>query len=817
MDKTKYGRYFYYVISVLFLIIGLFGINRLTIKADLPFSYSHRENHVFSTEHFDKVEIGDIILTVDGIYIKSIYQLETLLDSKSIGEDTNLEIKTSSNPDFAQHVHLVRYYRNLNFILISLLVGLSFWIASVFLIVKKFGEKSVTALFWILMLFSLATMTSPGKYFPDNDLTAYIVRALHVSSYFLGSVAFLHFTFIFPRIRIKKYMFAILILYSISFIFSIVLIIVQLLSISEITSNWIFTMDSLWNLTEALLLIFIFSGGVNLYLYYRNRSDRPERKRTEWIFWGLAAGACPFLLLWLLPRLLGFNELIPEEYLLVFMILVPVFFATAVVKYHVFEIDVFIKKSILYSSLTFITVFIYFALISIITFFANELMKEYSNLLSVFMILLIAFIFNPLQNKLRHYIDRIFYREKYNFEKTVSSFTAGIKDKNSISELSRYVITQIENIIPVKKIALVAAMESENRFRVLSQNNFTDIGKFISAVNVSEIISDPVKLSAVNDKVEPGILTESNLNEGLDKWKINIIFPFVPEPKDTSGALILGNKLSELRYTTSDIEILNVLISNISLAFKKLQLQRKVVLEEMEISRLEEINKMMAYYVSSVSHDLKTPLTSIKMFTEILKEQSEFQNGNSFEYLNIIEGESERLSRLINNVLNYAKIENGIKEYNFERLDLNECIEDVLKIMEYQFLMDKFKPEKCLQGNIFITADKDALKETLINLISNSIKYSLNKKIIRISSGIEKEYGIVKIEDEGIGISQEEIKNIFKPFIRSKDSKVKHTGGAGIGLSIVKSIMDAHKGKIKAESILRKGSSFVLYFRLSEI
>jgi len=817
METGKYGRYFYYVISVLFLIIGLSGINRLMIKADLPFTYSYRDDHICSDEQFDKIKKEEIIQSLDGIDIKSIYQLESLLDRKSIGEDTELEIRTSSDSILTQHVHLVRYYRNLNFILISLLVGLSFWAASVFLIIKKYGDKSVTALFWVLMLFSAATMTSPGKYFPGFDITALIVRAFHVSTYFLGAVAFLHFTFIFPHIRVNRYRVIISILYLFSIPLSIVLVAVQILSVTNIYSDWIFRMDKLWNLTEILLLILIFSGGVNLYLYNRNKAARTDKAKTEWIFWGLAVGACPFLLLWLLPRVLGFHELISEEYLLSFMILVPVFFATAVIKYHVFEIDVFIKKSILYSSLTFITVFIYFALITVITFFANDLMKKYSNLLVAFLILLIAFIFNPLQNKLRQFIDRIFYREKYNFEKTVSNFTEGIKDKHTISELSRYVISQIGKIIPVNKIAIVAVMESENRFRVLSQNNFTDIGNFISVVKVNEIITEPVGISALKEKVEPGILTEISLNENLRKWEINIIFPFVPEPKDTAGALILGNKLSELRYTLHDIEILKVLISNISLAFKKLQLQRKVLIEEMEISRLEEINKLMAYYVSSVSHDLKTPLTSIKMFTEILKDQTEFKNGNSFDYLNIIEGESERLSRLINNVLNFAKIENGIKEYTFERIDMNESIEEVIKLMDYQFAMDKFKLEKCLPGNIFITADKDALKEALINLISNSIKYSVKKKIIRISSRMENGFGIVKIEDEGIGIAQDEIKKIFKPFIRSKNSDVKHTGGAGIGLSIVKSIIDAHKGRIKVESTLGKGSSFSLYFRLSEI
>lgn len=815
MDTKKNGRYFYYVISVLFLLIGLSGINRLIIKADLPFSYSCQSGYIFSTEHFDEISPGDTILSLNGIKLRSLFQLETILDEGLIGQDTDLEIVSENNIKFTQQVHLARYYRSYDFIIVSLLVGLSFWVTSVFLISKKYGERSVTVLFWVLMLFSLTTMTSPGKYFPGSDWIAYLIRAFHVSSYFLGAVTFVHFTFIFPRIRIKSFNPFNKILYSVSFLFCAALIFVQIKSISNYASGWVFTMEKLWEITEIILLISMITGAVNLYLYYRKIIDRAERKKIEWIFWGIAAGACPFLLLWLLPRLLGFKEFIPEEFLLAFLVLVPAFFAMAVVRYHVFEIDVFVKKSILYSSLTFITIILYFGIVTVITFFANELMKEYGNLVSIFLILLIAVIFNPLQIRLRSFIDRIFYRENYDFEKTVSDFSAGIKNQNTITGLSKFVIAEIEKIIPVKKIALIAVTQPENRIRILSQNNFDDLPEFISAFRVRHLMtSDPAKIISLKEKVEPGIYEENIMTEVLKKWKINVVIPFVPEPKDTAGAVLLGDKLSEMRYSKQDIEIMNVLISNIALAFKKLQLQRKLVLEELEISRLEEINKLMTYYVSSVSHDLKTPLTSIKMFTEILKEQEHFNNGRAYEYLNIIEGESERLSRLINNVLNYTKIENGIKDYSFGKVNLTDCIEEVLKIMEYQFMMENFRIEKSPGLDIFIYADKDAVKEALINLLSNAIKYSPEKKIIRVSSMIENEYAIVKIEDEGIGISQEDIKNIFKPFVRMKNSKIKHTGGAGIGLSIVKNIMKVHKGKIQVESSPGKGSSFSLYFRL---
>ena len=812
MDNVKYGKYFFYLISVLFLIISLFGINRLITKADLPFNYTFLDTNLIASESYEEINKGDMILSVDEIKIKSIFQLETILDGKSIGQDTDLEIATPENSIFKLQVHLARYYWDLNFIIISFFAGLSFWVTSVFLIAKKYGGKIVTVLFWVMMMFSIATMTSPGNYFPGFDPVALIVRIFHVASYFLGAVLFFHFTFIFPRARSNNYHIFLYILYALSILFCITLITVQLLSISNNASGWVFIMENLWEITGTLLLIFVITGALNLFLYYRKISDIADKKKTEWIFWGLCAGAFPFLLLYLLPSLLGLKEIIPEEFLLAFLVLVPVFFAMAVVKYHVFEIEIFIKKSILYSAITIIVIVIYFFGITIIKYFAGDLMTENGDLVSICLILLAVFIFNPVQNWLKYFIDKNLYKENYNFEKAVSNFSAGIKDKNTISELSKFVIKEIEKIIPVKKIAFVASTEKGDRLRILAQNNFDDLKKYISAVRVNQINTDFNRIIAVKNKVEPGAEINEAMTDVLNRWKIDIVIPFVIESKNNIGAILLGEKLSGLRFMNTDIEILKVLISSLTLAYKKLQLQEKVVLEELEISRLEDFNDKMSYYVSSVSHDLKTPITSIKMFTEILKEHNNFKNENASEYLDIIEGESDRLSRLINNVLNYAKIENGIKEYSFVKMNLNECIDEVIKMMEYQFMMDKFKVEKCFKENIFIIADRDAVKEVLINLFTNAIKYSLNDKMLRILTESKNKYGVVRIEDAGIGMSKEDIENIFKPFVRLKNSKMKHTGGSGIGLSIVKNIMDAHKGRIEVVSTLGKGSSFILYF-----
>ena len=266
MDTDNHRKYFYYTISLIFLITGLLGINRLITKADLPFLYYCAEEKIISAEHYENIIPGDVIQSVDDIRIKSIYQLETILDSRSAGFETNLDILTSDNSVHNLHVHLARFYRKYNFILISLLAGLSFWITSVFLIRKKPGDRAVRVLFWVFMLFSLATMTSPGKYFTGNDWIAYLIRASHVTSYFLGGIAFLQFTFLFPVIRIKRFNKFFTVLYLISFLFCVVMISVQIFSIINLYSDMIFTMETLWKITESLLLIFVTSGAINFYI-----------------------------------------------------------------------------------------------------------------------------------------------------------------------------------------------------------------------------------------------------------------------------------------------------------------------------------------------------------------------------------------------------------------------------------------------------------------------------------------------------------------------------------------------------------------------
>jgi signal transduction histidine kinase len=296
---------------------------------------------------------------------------------------------------------------------------------------------------------------------------------------------------------------------------------------------------------------------------------------------------------------------------------------------------------------------------------------------------------------------------------------------------------------------------------------------------------------------------------------MSLVVTMLSEKEEILGFLILGRKKSALRFSFEDVDLLNTIGVQAGLAIERIMLQQRLLLEHEESKRLEDLSRLKSYFVSSVSHDLKTPLTSIRMFAEMLRSGRKFSRKRTKEYLEIIEGESERLSRLINNVLDFAKIERGVMEYHFSEVRLNELLRGILRSLDYQFRMEGFDVRTKFAGtDPILHADPDAVTEAVMNLVSNAMKYSQKNKSIKVSTFRKNHFAGVRVEDRGIGIAGEELKTIFQPFVRGKNESARQVGGAGLGLSLVKYIVDAHGGRIEVVSTPGKGSSFTVLLPL---
>lgn len=229
-----------------------------------------------------------------------------------------------------------------------------------------------------------------------------------------------------------------------------------------------------------------------------------------------------------------------------------------------------------------------------------------------------------------------------------------------------------------------------------------------------------------------------------------------------------------------------------------------------------ELAQIKSDFVSNVSHELRTPLALISMFSETLEMNRVKTEEKRQEYYNIISQEANRLGRIVNTILNFSKMEAGKRKFHFEEKDLNDIVEQIFGNYKFHLRNKNFQFEFSPGENLTkIKIDEEAVSEAIINLIDNAVKYSDDKKEIKIKTGTENSFVYVEVSDKGTGIASEDQKKIFDKFFRVSTGLVHNAKGTGLGLTLVKHIMDTHNGKVKLKSRLGEGSTFILLFPIN--
>ena len=230
-----------------------------------------------------------------------------------------------------------------------------------------------------------------------------------------------------------------------------------------------------------------------------------------------------------------------------------------------------------------------------------------------------------------------------------------------------------------------------------------------------------------------------------------------------------------------------------------------------DITNLKKLENLRREFVANVSHELKTPITSIKGFAETLLDGAMNDKQTLTDFLNIISKESDRIETLVFDLLELSHVEQQT-EIETEPVSLSEIAQSTIQNMQTIAedknisIIDEIEPD------IVIDANKDKVSQVAINLLSNAISYSLDSSqvIVKVYKDMNKR--ILEVQDFGMGISEEDQKHIFERFYRVDKARSRDSGGTGLGLSITKHIMEAHNGRINVFSKLNEGSTFRVTF-----
>ncbi len=228
------------------------------------------------------------------------------------------------------------------------------------------------------------------------------------------------------------------------------------------------------------------------------------------------------------------------------------------------------------------------------------------------------------------------------------------------------------------------------------------------------------------------------------------------------------------------------------------------------VKREKKMERLRADFVSNVTHELKTPLTSIYMFAESIFLGRVPTESSLKKYANIIIKESENLQRMINNILDFSRKENEKLKYETQDTNLSEIVNSTVDEMNYWLEINKFKVILEVKENVNAKVNSEGIKQALSNLISNAIKYSAEKKKLIIRLMQKENYAWIEVEDFGIGIPKDKLELIFEKFYRVNTEENQTISGTGLGLTVTKDIIEAQNGKLIVQSNLGKGSKFTI-------
>jgi signal transduction histidine kinase len=232
-----------------------------------------------------------------------------------------------------------------------------------------------------------------------------------------------------------------------------------------------------------------------------------------------------------------------------------------------------------------------------------------------------------------------------------------------------------------------------------------------------------------------------------------------------------------------------------------------------DVQREAGLARLRSAFVSSVSHELRTPVATIRAYAEMLDMQR-IGPGDRPAYLKTIISESERLSRLVEGVLEFSRLEQGKRTYRLEPMCLSEVVESATHAIRCALEQNGFHLRFAAEPDVCVRADRYAMEQVFINLLNNAIKYSGRERAIDVSMSRHEREAVVEIRDYGIGIPVEQQKRIFERFYRAEAPGGRNTPGVGLGLSIVEQVVAAHGGRVTVRSTPGEGSAFSVFLPL---
>ncbi len=797
--------------DALLLLLCFLHLPALLSRARVPFLVEMdggraRIFRILDADAARGLEPGMELVSIQGSPVGRPEVLDYISDGHRIGE-TAATVVARSGVAFGMPVRLIGYY-HVGEIAVFFIVGFATWIVGLFVLLNGPPGTTTAVLHGAMMSMAAVVILAWEGFTPDALLPWTLMDVLFFLSYALVAAFFFHFTRLFPkRLRPKRDLSSVVV-YCLAGLAVVAAVVTHWNAFQAVSVETFLTYSFWFDVFHVVVLLVILAGIANFVMQYRRAGEWTERRKLHWLLFGLLLGPTPFLFLTVLPGMVAPPAAVPEHLSLIPLVIIPIAFAVSFIRYHILDISLVLNRTTVYAAAVGFVLLVYAGVVAAVT----GVVGHYVPWAAAAAAVLVALLFEPARRRVQRFVDRRFFRVEYDFRQAERAFVERIRNCPSVQALAEILVRETESLIPVRRVGFFLLEHPSERLRCAAHRNFELLerrGLRFEPEKLKTKLTIPV---ALDTRVEPGVRYEPADRQVFTRWGMEVVFPILSDAGAFLGFLVLGAKRSDAPFTVEDVDLLSNICTQAGLEIQRITLQRDLVRKEAEARQLAALNEMKSDFVAYVSHEFRSPLTSIKMFAEILQSPKQRLSGKKREFVEIIEGEAERLERMVSTVLDSAKIDSGVQSYTPERMDLREAAAESLAAMEYQLKKHEFTIVRRIgKRSALIEADRAAVGQAIRNLVSNAIKYHGERKHLTVTVARRGAWCVCEVRDRGLGISEEALPHLFEKFYRENPTGRK-IQGVGLGLSLVRHIMEAHGGRVEVTSTLNVGSTFRLLF-----
>jgi len=721
--------------------------------------------------------------------------------------------------------------------IIGILVGIVILGLGLFVLLKNIKRQINIIFFLICSFLSLWTLTSTLADLSTNYSLALFFARMAIVGPLISLPLFLYFSYIFPNgdpSKKQKYFlfwFLIPVFFFLPFIFT-------KYNVENITlrEGWTEFKPGFLYTALFLLLIFYFGYGCIRFLHKLRTLDGFFKIQIKYVLLSIAIVAVFGTMTNLIFPLLGYSRSsVFGPSLSVFFV---IFISYSIVKYRLMDIRIVIGRALIYAILvSLITGGFVFA-----TFIGTQFIAQESTFGQVAILtvasLLVVLLLDPIKNLLAKATNKIFFKAAIDYPAVTKNLTDVINQEIELDHLIKRFCISLETELRLKHATILLPV-GENTFmdpEELRQVAPRDKRKkkqsstFHNAPLITHLLKNQnlVVLDELDRKVADAQTPKERNQFDAVRTSLEKMGGYVAVPIDVKdkveAILILSRKLSGDIFSINDIQLLEVISPQMASGIQKARLyqeakqfssklEREVKKATAELqdanAKLTELDKAKSEFMSIASHQLRTPLTGIIGYLSMMND-GDFGAVASEQktVIHDILGASQRLARLVNVFLNVTRIEAGRFVMNYATVPFSNVIEDVYKELKPTAEKKQLKLTYKKTTLPEVEVDIDKIKDVLLNLTDNAIKYT-EKGSVTISATTDEDSVHVIIQDTGIGIDPVEAKNLFSKFVRGSEIARVNPNGSGLGLYIVKKVVEGHGGNIWVESKGKgKGSAF---------